>query len=152
MKKMTRLARDTTWLLFSACITLFACEDCHAIAPGVSPKVLTVSDQSGCVSACDNFKSLSCPEANPVNMGTSCKADADCLGPDGKHDQYQTCSLIGGCMVTCANFCLATEAQGVELNPSCIAQATTCAQADACVASGDGGTSCVGTGCKVAPH
>lgn len=125
---------------------------CHNVTPGVTPAPPVVTDQSQCQAACDNLKVLGCAEANPIDMGTQCKHDADCVGPDGKPDVYQSCAANGACIISCVNFCTSTEKNGVWLDPTCVALIVTCDQIESCPAPAPRpGTSCTGSSCKVAP-
>ena len=148
---ITRFALGSAWVASAGLAFALLTSQCHVIQPGVSAAPSTVTDQSSCQAACDNIKSLGCAEANPIDMGTKCNADTDCMGPDGKHDTYQTCSAAGGCIVTCANFCVSTENTGVWLSPTCVVSVTSCSAIDQCSLS-QTGTTCTGSSCKVSPH
>jgi hypothetical protein len=88
--------------------------------------------------------------SQPDLMGTSCKVDTDCLGPDAGHDAFQTC-FNGQCIITCVNICISTENNGVSLNPACVATATSCESANDCGVATTSGVSCTGPNCKVSP-
>jgi hypothetical protein len=138
----------TTALTF-ALATCTSCRAAGVVIVPANPPVIT--DQSSCAQACTNLALLNCEEAQPIDTHQTCKVDADCLGPTGVHDEYQTCTVAGTCMVTCVNFCTATENTGVWLDPTCAIKITSCAQLSTCPGPQEAGTSCTGPGCKVAP-
>lgn len=125
---------------------------CHIILPEalVSPVPVAIVDQGDCGRACDNLAQLGCSAGKPIDMGTTCNVAADCLGPDGTHEAMQAC-VNGRCTVSCVDFCHAEEDGGVWLDPTCVAQVTTCEQVSFCPTPTGSGTSCSGSGCQVAP-
>lgn len=126
--------------------------NCRVAVPLASPAPAQVTDQSACPEACANLYKLGCAEANDISEGTSCNTDGDCFDPTGKPDKYQTCTSSGACIVTCTNFCLATENTGIWLDPACVTEITSCSQLNACPALAPITVpSCAGTSCKVAP-
>lgn len=98
----------------------------------ITPQPPKVNDQASCVAACANLKYLGCSQANPIDMETKCKSDADCKDLNGNTDAKQQCSALGSCIVTCTNFCSDTEDQGVWLDPTCVAKVTSCDQIESC--------------------
>jgi hypothetical protein len=135
--------------LFIAVVCIASCKTNRGL---VTPNPPVVTDQGDCVAACDNLKTLGCEQAQPIDMGTTCKVDADCLGPDGATDKFQTCSALGTCMVTCANFCVSTENQGVWLDPTCVKKVTACDQVEQCPAPKKPANSCNGPACPLPGH
>ena len=127
----------------------FILSQCKVIEPSATPSPSDITDQASCVTACSNLQKLGCQEANPIQEGTTCNTAVECLGPDGGHDQYQTC-VSGKCVVTCVDFCTSTENQGVWLDPVCVSQITSCSQISTCPVASTG-TSCTGSSCQVAP-
>lgn len=117
-----------------AAIAVASIASCKTNAGLVTPNPPVVTDQSDCAAACSTLKGLGCKEGNPIDMGTTCKFDSDCKGPDGNWDHSQACAANGACMVTCANFCTSTENQGVWLDPTCVKSITSCSQIDSCPA------------------
>lgn len=115
------------------------------------PPVIT--DQDSCAAACENLKRLGCKEGLPVDMGTMCKFDTDCLDVYGAIDTLQTCSALGSCMTVCTNFCHATEDHGVWLDPVCVSKVQTCDAIDSCpIPTVKQPTdSCTGPACKLSP-
>jgi hypothetical protein len=138
-----------TKVVLTAITAVLLLAHCNTVGPAATPA--TVTDQGDCAYACANLQVLHCPQAEPISLLHTCSVDADCLAPDGSHDQYQTCAANGQCMVTCVNFCISTENTGVWLDPTCVKGVTSCSQVDACVVVTNG-SSCDGSSCKVAPN
>ena len=113
-------------------LLLFACTALLFVGcpknPGVTPQPPVITDQDKCQAACANLQHLGCDEGNPIDMHTKCLITADCASG-------QTCSALGTCMVTCVQFCIDTENQGVWLDPACVASITSCSQIDQCPAA-----------------
>ncbi len=130
--------------LFAQCTVIHPSPGAKSQAPS------NITDQGNCALACGHMASIGCIQSQPISMPGTCRANTDCKGPDGAPDQFQTCSALGTCMVTCTNLCISTENNGVWLNPTCVLGITSCDQVDSCVTSGTG-TSCTGASCKVAP-
>jgi hypothetical protein len=132
------------------CATFLTAASCNPSNPSPHGARPVVTDQGDCAAACANLKYLGCKQANPIDEGTKCQADADCLGPDKKHDQFQTCSALGTCIVTCTNFCIATENQGVWLDPACVKTVKTCGDVDRCpLVTKAGATTCTDASCPL---
>jgi len=148
------LIQIAAWAAVAGTVTLAlaTCTSCHSTGVLIVPtNPPTITDQSACAQACGNLVALGCVEGTPIDTHQTCKVDADCLGVTGVHDEYQTCSVAFTCMVTCVNFCTATENTGVWLDPTCAAKITSCDQLSTCPGPQTAGTSCTGPGCKVAP-
>jgi hypothetical protein len=134
-------------LLFGTCGA--SCNNNHG---KVTPAPPVVTDQGDCQAACDHMKDLGCVQANPTEMGTTCKFDSDCKGPDGNWDHGQSCAANGRCIITCTNFCIATENQGVWLDPTCVKNITSCDQIDQCPLPQKPAPSCTGPACPTSGH
>lgn len=126
--------RHVRSIAVAAAIIIASIASCKTNAGLVTPNPPVVTDQSDCVDACNTLRHLGCEEGNPIDMGNKCKVDTDCKGADGNSDPSQTCAVNGECMVTCANFCVATENSGVWLDPACVKAITACSQIDSCPA------------------
>lgn len=68
------------------------------------------NDTHMCAAACTRMVDLGCPEGDPLDDGTSCK-----------------------------KFCEITQRRGHALNPSCLAEITSCGEIDACSVNRRGG-------------
>jgi hypothetical protein len=143
VKKLTAWCVSWTSVWFVALVVV----SCHAGHPSVTPVPAVGAYQLQCQAACDNMHSLGCEEGNPIGMGTACRADVDCLGPNDKPDRFQTCALDGTCMITCTSFCAVLENAGAWLDPACAAQVVSCDQLQQCPASKPTGTSCTSSSC-----
>jgi hypothetical protein len=126
---------------------------CHtAPAPPVvsaAPTVVAVVVDPRCQDACSNLLFLGCDEANPIDIGTRCRADSDCMDLVGTHDPFQTCSALGTCMVSCTMFCTAMQLDGLGADPSCVARVEGCDQVRQCPPTAH---SCNGTTCRMKPR
>ena len=93
---------------------------------GRSPNPPVIVDQNMCAAACNNIgpKGLNCEEGKPINVKRQCASTAQC-------SRGETCES-GWCSVSCEQFCVDTENQGVWLDPTCVAKITSCDQVDAC--------------------
>lgn len=131
------------------CMIAIACvPSCKNNAGLVTPNPPVVTDQSSCQAACDNLKSLGCPQAAPIDMGTSCSSDSDCKDLDGNVDKGQTC-VSSKCETSCTNFCIVTENQGVWLDPPCVAKITKCSDIESCPSPQKPTPTCTGPGCAL---
>lgn len=72
----------------------------------VKPDPINPDDSDMCPAACDNLRRLGCEEGNDVYDP---EADA---------------------MIPCEFFCLDTQGKGHALNPTCVAEITSCDQMD----------------------
>jgi hypothetical protein len=113
-----------------------------SVVPSTPPSVVV---DPRCQDACDNLRALGCDEANPIDIGTHCRADGDCMDLVGLHDPFQTCSMLGTCMVSCAMFCTAMQRDGLGADPSCVARVESCDQVMQCPPTAH---SCNGTTCQ----
>jgi hypothetical protein len=144
------LLRHLVSVLFIALLPASTCNNGRKVTP--NPPVIT--DQGDCEAACSNLKALGCREGDPIDMNTKCNVDADCLGLDGKPDSRQQCSALGTCYVSCTNFCIETENQGVWLDPTCVKNIKSCSEINSCPKlsdaseAGTAATSCTGPTCQ----
>ena len=86
--------------------------------PNPPPPVPNASD---CSEACDHLKYLGCEEGNPIDVGTPCKVDSDCGPP-------MSCSALGQCMITCTAWCTDLMSKGVDMNPTCVKDISSCSE------------------------
>jgi len=116
MKKLTAVAMVLMSAIFVGCPSVN-----HNTA---HPPVVT--DQNKCGSACAHIgpQGLNCEEGKPIDMKKPCVNTAGC-------SSGQTCE-VGTCTTSCEQFCIATENQGVWLDPTCVATITSCDQIDSC--------------------
>ena len=121
-----------TGLAGLAFVAFLTAASCNQNSGGVTPAPPVVTDQSDCAAACDNLRHLGCDEGNPIDMGTKCKVNSDCKDVNGNTDAKQSCSALGTCMVSCVNFCIDTENQGVWLDPTCVKNISNCNQINSC--------------------
>ena len=92
----------------------------------VSPMPPIVTDQDMCQAACDHIgpKGLNCEEGKPIVSHVTCTQPAECAA-----NEY----CEGGfCKVSCTQFCIETENQGVWLDPVCVAKVAKCSDIDSC--------------------
>ena len=90
----------------------------------ITPMPPIVTDQAACPSACSNLRKLGCEEAQPIETSISCSTDSQC-------GRGAVCSM-GTCLVSCEKFCIDTEDRGVWLDPTCVANVSSCSMIDSC--------------------
>jgi hypothetical protein len=149
--KPNKLLRYLPFLVVNVAI-LGACDCTSSSAP--KPVVTIpalVTDQANCPGACAHLVALGCAEGNPISMGKACQTDDDCVGLDGKTPDLLQACVSAQCTVSCTNFCIATENEGVYLDPTCVMSITACSQVNTCPALSTTGTTCSGSACKVSP-
>lgn len=130
-------------------LLLLTASDCKTVNNDgkVTPQPPVINDSHECEAACANLQRLRCPEGEPIDMGKSCKEVNQCVGLDGKPDPKQYCGTNGHCMVTCVQFCIDTQNQGVWLDPACVKQITSCEQIHSCPVPKKPRPTCEGPAC-----
>lgn len=76
----------------------------------VKPDPVLPTDSHMCAPACDNLRRLDCSEGEDL--------------------------IIDGEVVTCEKFCTNTQENGHALNPTCVANITSCGALDTCLFKG----------------
>lgn len=143
---MINLSR-TLSAAFMLAVGLAACSSCKNNAGLVTPNPPVVTDQGDCAAACENLQRLHCSEGDPVDMGMSCHTAADCT-KNGAPDPLQEC-VAGKCEVSCVNFCIDTENQGVWLDPACVKSIDSCDKVESCPLPSKPKPSCEGPACNL---
>lgn len=86
--------------------------------------IVDFNDNGACNQACVKLSSLGCVEAQPLKADRQCVEDSDC--PD-----ISSC-IRGECETSCLDFCIATQDNGVWLNPTCVMNIKTCDELNLC--------------------
>lgn len=98
---MFRGAQMKRWLLAFTVILVLSGFGCGPIPIPITPHI--PADTLRCDDACSHLAELGCPEAQPLEDGT-----------------------------TCAEFCIATQKSGHALRPSCVMKIKSCDQIARC--------------------
>lgn len=123
---MNLIAKTVNCMLLTGMLVVFAgCPQDPIVPP--TPRVDSGGIVDACINACHKLKELGCVEGNPIDMNTPCKTNANC-------GEKQYCSLLGTCVVTCAQFCVDTYNSGIYLDPDCVAKISECSQVNKCTA------------------
>lgn len=107
-------------IIFLIC-SFFIINGCNQFA---TPNPTKLTDQNECIPACANLQKLGCEEGLPIRTRVACVTSSDC--PNGQ-------SCAGDvCTVSCAQFCIESENNGIWLQPTCVSHISSCTQVQDC--------------------